>query len=774
MIAGESGAGKSFFAKELICRFTERAPSAIGLYVNVEESEFESTQLERRLALLASYPAEPTRTDPQHVPVNAELARYLRPPPVWLRTLRHVYGGLREASEAAPLFGKAIKALLPEALPQSKRRELAAPGRIWDYLIATAARDPVLLVIDNFQFLPDSVAMEVDAALAVADTGFRLVLVERVIEGVAAAPKPRCFGDRRLSLRMSDLSREETFDLVRAVLGEAAPGLPELSDVIFRKSGGNPKQIWLQLRSYELSRGAKAPALPHASALAVSQTRTGEAVLASYEEAIRGLPSLDRLTLQLVTLLMGGLKVDDIVVLLRSIVRTLPEEEIRRAILDLALVGMLLVNGAQNNRVRAEHELVSHSVRRLTTEEEALGLRQDVVSALSSRLEHALDDEEYERLVDRLLGLASPEELRRHHQLLGHLITLIDRQHTKERFHYLTWLFGTPCCGGVADILPSHCLAAFLDAFQKTSQFDKGLAAIELMRANGRMPAQKLSLFAAMYLVQKFEYEEAESLLRQLEPSQQRDVILFNILLNLCRDGEARRMVEPLRRRGGLGELQCVMLRNSSHLYEETAAREVLARAKEGFRRLGLKFGEATALNNIGVLDMWAGKYDAARRNLAAARTMLDALDSNEVYQPLTNLAVLHAVEGDLASARQLLAQARAKMSPALRMDDVMLRLNQFTVELLEGGVSGADAVARARDLYERSTHTMDMRFRAVVAWLAGQLETLFAGGATVPVPPDFDSEIRNKNSGLEIFCDVRVDGLTATAVFMLSPHWRY
>lgn len=68
----------------------------------------------------------------------------------------------------------------------------------------------------------------------------------------------------------------------------------------------------------------------------------------------------------------------------------------------------------------------------------------------------------------------------------------------------------------------------------------------------------------------------------------------------------------------------------------------------------------------------------------------------------------------------------------------------------------------------------MDMRFRAVVAWFAAQMETLFAAGNTVAAPPDFDAEIRNKKSGLEIFCDVMVDGLPATAVFVLSPHWRY
>src|SRR6201999_2198383 len=107
--------------------------------------------------------------------------------------------------------------------------------------------------------------------------------------------------------------------------------------------------------------------------------------------------------------------------------------------------------------------------------------------------------------------------------LLAHLISLIDRQRSKERFHYLTSLYSTLGCNNALDMLPPHCLAAFLDAFQKTSQFDKGLAAVELMRKQGKLSQRKLNLSAAKYLVQKFDYGEAEPLLREIEFGSDRD-----------------------------------------------------------------------------------------------------------------------------------------------------------------------------------------------------------------------------------------------------------
>lgn len=781
-IAGESGTGKSFFVKELICCFAKQAPASVALYINVEESEFESTQLEKRLALLASYPAEPTRKDPQHIPTDTQMAKYRRPAPLWLRGLKYTYSGIKEAATQIPFVGKVISAFLPRELPVSKRRELAAAGRFWDYLILTAQRVPVLLVIDNFQFLPDSVAMEIDSLLAGSETGFRLVIVERLREGISDAWELRGFGGYRHSLELTTLTYNETLNLVRSILGKNVPNLPELSDVIFRKSQGNPKQIWLQLRSYQLSLNNRIPntseSLTVLPKLIKQQPgkQPAKKVLGSYEETIVNLPTLDRIALQMVTLVMGGIKVEDLVSILRWMVHPISEDDIKRTIRDLALVGLLIINGTQNNRVRTEHELVSLSVRRITTEEETYDLRQNVVSALSRHLEHALDDEEYERLVDRLIGLLSPQELRKRHDLLAHLISLIDKQYLKERFHYLTWLFGTPSCSEIINLLPRHCLEAFLDAFQKTSQFDKGLAAIELIRIHQKLPERKLTLFAAKYLVQKFEYDNAETLLRQIEPDSDSNVILFNIMLNLCRDKEARQIVESLTRNTHkLDEFQCVMLRNCSHLYKESIARQRLGQAKNGFVRLGLTFGEATALNNLGVLELWSGNYDTARKLLTEACSILERLDSNEVYQPLTNLAVLHALEKDLDSAKQLLNKAKIIVSPGLKMDAIMLQFNQLMIELLEGNVTGINASVKASELYNRSLKTMDKRFQDVLSWFANQMESLFTGGSSIPIPQAFDSKIRNsKYSGLEIFSDANIDGRKVTIVFILSPHWRY
>ena len=772
-IAGESGSGKSFFCKELILRFTERAPASIALYVNVEESHFESTDLEKRLSLIASYPATPTRTDPQHIPVNSDLASYLRPLPRWMRGLRYGYNAIRESTSEIPIVGTAVKSLLPSELPVSNRRALASARRIWDYLIVVAKQEPVLLVVDNFQFLSDSVAIELDSFLALADVGFRLVVIDRLNEGVSESWNLRCFSDHRLTLQLSPLSEKDVRDLVTTVLEPQTPNLNEISNVIFRKSEGNPKQVWLQLRTYELNTDAER--IYRESKQSRRRANAAEVALGTYEDTIQNLPTLDRITLQLVTLLMGGLKVEDVVAILRRIAGAFSEDEIKRAILDLTLIGLVIVNGSQNNRIRTEHELVSRSVRRITSEMEAIELRQDVIAALMGRLDSAPGDSEYDRLTDRLVGLLSAEDLRHRPDFLAHLISLIDRQSSKERFHYLSSLFTTGSCQGALSILPPHSLEAFLNAFQKISQFDKGLAAAELIRAGGKLPARTLNLYSAKYLVQKFEYSAAENLLRNIDQGSDRDVVLFHILLNLCRDEEAREIVERVRVESHLDEHQCVILRNSSHLYDENNARKILNKAAEGFRRLGSKFGEATTLNNAAVLELWAGNNSAAHALLLDSELIFQSLDSNEIYQPLTNLAILCALENDLNAARRYLDQASVSVSPWLRMDGTMLRFNRFVFELIDGSINSSEATKTADLLYRESLELKDLRFQQVLAWFAHKLQKVFTGSASIPLPENFDERIRNsRRSGLEVFRHASIEGREIPIVFVLSPHWRY
>lgn len=497
----------------------------------------------------------------------------------------------------------------------------------------------------------------------------------------------------------------------------------------------------------------------------------------AYEEMIQYLPELDQLALQLITLLMGGLKVDDVVSILCSVVNPYSELEIRKTLTDLAVIGLLIINGTGNDRIRVEHELVAHAVRRYTSEERALELKDAAVSAISLRLEQTASDAEYERLVDRLIGLVSPSEIRNRHDLLAHLIALIDRQSLKANYRYLIWLFGTPTCSQVLNLLPSYCAEVFLNAFQKTSQFDRGLAGVELIRTAGRLRNEKLALYEAKFLVQKFDYDEALSLLEHAEYGPERDLVFHNILLNLCRDEEARGIVDSLLvGSSDLDEYQCVILRNSAHLYEPAVAREILGRALIGFRDLGLEFGEATTLTNLGIVELCAGQTDTASTYFEESLQKLLMLDSNEAYQPLINLAVVKALQGNFGSADDLFRQSQATLPLSLRMDQLMLEFNRLVLSLMSEKVDVKEAHSILIQLNRNSLRIKDLRFRAIVNWFLTQFEAETESNILSDPSNTLAKSIMNSTlTGIEVFFDFQPFRYSiATGVFVLSPHWRY
>lgn len=758
LVRGESGAGKTFWTKSLLFDFATRCPEAIILYADIDESEFESSDLETRLIALASHPAKASKSDPQQMPAQRCLSFYSKRRSALQHISRATFRVARTAIELVPVIGTALKSAFPEEYPESRLRALSGAGKPWEFLAAAAEKAPVIVALDNVQFLPRSVRMEIDTRLAVSESGFRFVVIERLADEHQPSWQFRCFQSHRHQVDIGPLSKDSSDDLVRRILGTGVTRLPEVSAAIYRKSLGNPKQVWLQLRS--IMQGAQ---------------RASANDCSPYEELIVHLPVLDRLILQLVTLLIGGLRLDDIVSITHGIAQSTSKPDIHQSITDLVAIGFLIINGSTSDRVRTEHELVRTTIRNTTTEAELLGLRQSAILALTQHIDSVGTDPEKERLSDRLVGLLTAAELRANKKHVVRVASLVGYQAEKGRYHYLVTLFFESPVGEILDLLPDSCLLAFLDAFQKASSFDSGLVAIEMIRQKRPDHARFLALFAAKYHVQKFQYREAERLLGEISADTESEAIRFNIILNICRDAEARDMVAALPVSTPLDEFQSVILRNSAHLFGEESARRNLERAQREFSRLGLKFAVATTRNNRGVLELWAGNLDIAQRELQAAQRAFQDFGSNEVYQPLNNLAVLEAVRGNYQTAQRLLQMAKDTVSADLSMDALMLEHNALGLQLLQREISLERATTELRRLYRASLDTRDQRFQDVLALCLSELETAQRAQCSNRPPAEFMESLQSRStSGIEIAISAKVGNAPLTLWFVLSPHWRY
>jgi hypothetical protein len=755
-VFGVSGSGKSFFVKELLTRLASHLSGGVGLYLDVPAADLEATAVFEQLEPLLTKPRQANRASPHFVSkrISSEWRRRGRGPVGELGG--YLYRVLRDLTAQVPVVGPFVKAVMPISVPEKLHRGGTGESAI-RFLVSRSKTLPVVLVIDNLQFLPALALELLETEMESAGSFFRLVVVERIRGTVQLDWCPEIPNATLEDVQLGRASVQEVVRLTAAILPNET-GPRELAEMIHRRSDGNLKSVWFQLRlisERRASQGAKA---------------------GSYAGVIESLSPIDQAVLRVVVFLLGGLSVSSVTKLFEASDFRLGAETTMAAIADLAFLGLVVVNSEKGDRVRVEHEIVSQVVSGLTPEEEKLELRQQLVHSLALVLDSGpLTDTA--PLYDRLVGIVHESEVREQPRLQSLLVSFVHAQHRDERFSYLATICRDSVFWDVLDVLPSTTVEVFLDAIQKCSLFSFGLVATEKLK---RLPTYRATarLYEAKYLVQLFRYSDAQRALADVPQSKDREVVEFIITINLCHDEKATKIAVKtytMLPRTPPSEESFVILRNSGHLFRPSRAKEMLGAAHDGFRRIGSTFGVATTLNNLGIVEVFAGKVERAQGLFEKSRQLLKAMQSNEAYQPTVNLGALCALQGDLAGAERWVSVARDIAPRSLAMDTAMLDFNEAVIALLAAKISLGDAIEVFRRLHVNSTKTMDVRFIDVVGWCCASLETKYFGFSTTEYCEPRIGAIRDSSKvGVELFLASRSRSLPPEIPFVLSPHWRY
>jgi len=757
-VRGASGTGKSFLVRELLVQAAAQGRGQLTLYVDTPPAELEGSALPEKLDALLRERRTANRDAPSSVSRKTARAWTSARSGLRARRVTYGYGATRDLIGQIPVAGPFIKALMPQAAPKRLTAgEGASPIR---FLMRRSRSQRVFLAIDNVQFLPFAVREALSAELEDAGPQFRLVLIERTrgpsrIDWAPAVPHAEV-----MDVDLDNASPGEILDLVRVVMPEAADA-EDLASAIFRRSGGNLKSVWFQLR------------------LISARREHQEKLPASYEDVILSLVPTDQAVLRFVVFTIGGLTLAHLASLLQATDLHLHPDVVTSSIADLAALGLLVVNGERADRVRVEHELVAHVVSDTTPEEEKLELREQAVNALRAVLDAGVPTDEEAVLYDRLLGIVTEVELRQTPALLAHVVRFIQTRSEWEQHAYLSSVCRDTVCWDVLDSLPETTVRSLLDAIQKVALFDFGLVATARLRRLGGIHASLASLYEAKYLVQLFRYEEATAALDRVEDSTEKRAVAYNITLILAEDEQAAviaiRVFQDVSEQRG-SEYDYVMLRNSLHLFPPELSRELVETALEGFRALGRRFGVATTLNNLGVVELAAGQLSTARDRFEHARRELADLNSPEVYQPLVHLSAIALLDGDVPRASALLSDARDVAPRLLLQDRAMFDHNAIALEICAGGTLRPEMVARMASVAAVARRTRDRRFVDVVEWFAGCLEFAISGtGGPMPaLQRRIDALRASDRVAIETFVPVLVGSEVVDVPFVLSPHCRY
>ncbi len=757
-IFGRSGAGKSFLVRELMVEAASAKDRGIGLYVDVPPGELEASALLSRIDVLLSERRAPSRDAPSFVDKKCARSWIAAKRGTTLREPAYGYRATRDLTAQIPLVGPFIQAILPQAsLSPVPSSDSTVALR---FLMKRSRSKPVMLVLDNVQFLPFAVREILEIELAEAGPHLRLVMIERVQEARRLSWMPPLPGAENMDIELQNASVVEVGELVREVLPDA-DDVEDLSAAIFRRSDGNLKSVWFQLK------------------LITSRRDEQQGAATSYEDVILTLSPLDQTVLRIVVFTIGGLTIATLASLLRATDLRAEPDAVTHAISDLASLGLLIVNGDHSDRVRVEHELVAQMVSEMTPEDEKLELRAQVVTALSAVLDEGATPEDQPILYDRLLGIVNDVELRQTPSLLAHVVEFIQIQSDLDRHRYLSSICRDSVCWDVLDSFPEVTIRSLLDAIQKSSLFSFGLVAAARLRRSSRLHESLASLYEAKYLVQLFRYDAATAALERADDSDDKRAVAFNIMLNLAQDDRAAEIASDVYAdisRSTGSEHDYVILRNSAHLFPVDDARVLVDAAIEGFEAISRRFGVATALNNRGIVEIASGSIGAARAYFEESRRQLEELDSAEVYQPLVNLSALAVIEGDAPAAEMLLAAARDAAPRSLLQDGAMLDLNTVALELLQAQSAVPDVVEKLNAVVAAARKTRDVRFIDIATWFAQSVEAAVVDTTARPSRSgDGVDEMRtNGRVGLEVFVPRRVGAVNVDVPFVLSPHWRY
>lgn len=757
-IFGPSGTGKSFLIRELMAQAAATArKNGFGLYLDVPAEDLEAAALFERLDLLLSYHRHASRDTPSFVDRKAARS--------WNAAKRggsgwasYIYLAFRDLIGQIPVAGPFVKALLPQSLP--RRGFVADRTASLRFLTKRSRSREVFLAIDNVQFLPFAVREILTSELEEAGSHMRLVLIERVRGDSRLEWAPAIPDAELMDVDLEDASQDEVTDLVKEILPEA-DDFEEVAAAIFRRSEGNLKSVWFQLR------------------LVASRRRDQEGLPTSYEDVILALSPLDQAVLRFVAFGVGGLTIASFVSLLHATDLHMHPAVATSAITDLAALGLLVVNGESADRVRVEHELVTQVVTEITPEEEKLELHAQTVAALAAVLNAGATPGEEAVLYDRLVGIVNDVELRQTPSLLSHVVQFIQIQGQQERYGYLSSICGDSACWGVLDLLPEMTVRLLLDAIQKAALFSFGLLTTMHLRRLGDTHESLAFLYEAKYLVQLFRYEDAAAALEHVPESKEKRAVAFNIMLNLAHDDQAGKIAMSVYEEISEGrgtEQDYLILRNAGHLFPPNDARLVVEASVDGFQGLGRRFAVATALNNLGIVELASDSIDMARERFQAARRRLSELDSSEVYQPLVNLSAVALLRDDLTTAKRLLASAREAAPRQLMQDSAMLDLNEIALEVCGSDDVGRDVVERMSAVAAAAGKTRDLRFVDVATWFAKCLEAAVGdkGEPTGSLSRRIERIRENGRVALEVFVAKDVGGASLEVPFVLSPHWRY
>lgn len=741
-LSGESGCGKT----ELLKKSVERVVKSdmVFIYIDITPDEFQSTSFFPTLLETVYMPLSHKYNTITNIPESLALSKYIKKIFKSHRGFEKFFNTLTVSAAAIPTAGGSISIIMDKWLQE---RMSSIDNMLFLYFKHIIKRTRINLIIDNYQFLPNSIKKVLEIGINQFNYGFTFFVIERTSE-INNHEQSFCSSFHHDFCNLGYMSYEQYEHLI---INQGITISDEQKKKIWAITKGNLKDIDIILNEVRINPGYD---------------------ITSNKIAIQNLSTIQRSILLITALFPAGMKEGFVIQFIRNILSETEDEKIKNAILKLIDLGYIYINSNSHDTIKPTHETVINHVKEVVNIHDLSNFCSKLSDSLEELAVFYHGTKEYSYLLHCWVGINSSENLKKKSSVVKELISI----KFKENAYYYIDTIAT----SITDIiiyLPESTIEKILISFQRVSDFSNGINILNDFRQADSKLYNKFQIFYAKFLIQTYEFEEALEELKNVPNSSLKLLCQTNALQHLGLDSNVEELLNSELSACDHDENYYIILRNTAHFYDYDDAKKNLLLSLEYFiNNKYTSFAVATIQNNLAVINIWKGKYEEADQYLKPAIRTLEQIYSNEIFEPYCNKSILHLMRMEYDSAHKYAKKALENCPRTLTLDIVMLSINLIIIKLCQQQLTVEAALLALEQLSNQYPLIEDPWYEFQLLYNRRQLaEVVYHQEVSLgTIHERYISEYFNAKTKFYILKPFPIQNFQIDLCLGLSPNWRY
>lgn len=741
-LSGESGCGKTELLKKAVDRIVKS--DKIFIYVDITTDEFQATSFFSTILETVYMPLIHHYNTITNIPENVALSKYIKKIFKTHKSFEKFFNTLTVSASAIPNAGGPISLIMDKWLQE---KTASIDNLLFLYFKYIAKKTRINLIIDNYQFLPDTIKRVLETGINQFNYGFTFFVIERTT-GIYKHEQSFCTAFRHDFLDLEYMSYEQYEMLIEKqdiVISD------EQKKKVWDITKGNLKDIDIILNEIRINPGYD---------------------ITSNKIAIQNLNSIQRSILLIAALFPAGMKEGYVIQFVRNILNETEDDKIKNAIIKLIDLGYIYINSNSHDTIKPTHETVINHVKEAVDLHDLEGFCSRLSDSLEELAESYHGTKDYSYLLHCWVGINSSEKLRKKSNVVQELISIKFKENA---YYYIDTI-----AISIMDIilyLPDSSIEKILISFQRVSDFGNGINLLNNLRHAYPALYDKFQIFYIKFLIQTYEFDEALEELNSIPDSSLKLLCKTNALQHLGLDSEVEKLLNTELLTCNHDENYYIILRNTAHFFKyESAKTNLLAALNYFSNNRHTSFAVATIQNNLSVIEIWNERYDEANQFLKSAIKTLNQLCSNEVFEPYCNKSILHLMRHEYTTAYKYAQDALNNCPRTLTLDIVMLNIHMIIIELCQQKVSIEDALLRLEKLADQYPLIEDPWYEFQLLYNQRQLAALIQHEEVqlASVHERYITEYYNTKTKFYILKSFSIQNFQVELCLGLSPNWRY